>query len=151
MCQGKLMKAAALRSLDMCKAGTQRKHLQGFCRMWVARLGSLTCVACSCGAGSIWASGVALRAPASFSISWTEITESDMGSLRKSDCITAWLPLPRSMTISPDAAPLQRLQLLDLLGLLLFDALILQRSIAEIDYDVNRQLGPPWPNEGSGE
>jgi hypothetical protein len=70
-----------------------------------------------------------------------------MESLRKSVCITAWLPLPKSMTISPSAAPTQRLMLLDQAGLLLGDALLLQKSIAQIDYDVNRLLGPPWPEE----
>jgi len=147
MCQGKLLKAAALRSLDTCRAGTQRKHLQGFCRTWVARLGSLTLCACSCGAGSIWASGEALRAPASFSTSLTEITESDMESLRKSVCITAWLPLPKSMTISPDAAPRQRLQLLDQVNHLLGAALVMQNATAEIDYQVNALVGPPYPEE----
>jgi len=55
------------------------------------------------------------------------------------------------MTISPDAAPRQRLQLLDQVNHLLGAALVMQNATAEIDYQVNALVGPPWPGEGSGE
>lgn len=147
MCQGKMLKAAGLRSLDMCATGTQRKHLAARCHLYSLRLGSLLCVTCSCGAASIWATGEELRAPSSFSTSWTETDETDMSFARKSVCLTVSLPLPLSMTISPEAVVRQRYQLADMLLELMQSAYGLHMVTAKINQDVRAALrqGPPSP------
>jgi len=146
MCQGKLLKAAALRSLSMCADGTTRKHLQGFCHQWKIVLGSITCVQCSCGAASIWASGEELRAPSSWLTRWTVMTEEDTKSLHNKVCIGVLLPLPRSMTISKNLVAVQRQQLAQLLRAVLNAALDLGESTARVDEEVGRFLGLPYPD-----
>lgn len=150
MCQGKMLKAAGLRSLSMCAAGTQRTHLGGRCHLYKLQLGSLTCVMCSCGAVSIWASGVEMTAPPSFSTLWMVFDETDMNALQQQVCLTVSLPLPRSMTTSPATANLQQYQLADQLAVLLNEAMQGAKSMADIRAHLRLMfdsMGRPYGSE----
>lgn len=131
LCQGKLLKMAALRSLDMCATGTMRTHLAVTCRLYKAYLNGLLCVTCACGAGSIWLFGAEVTVPLSYSILWTEMYATDMSAPRRAACLSAWLPLPRSTGRTPVQTAEQQARLAMLHLDLVVAAITIQKEAAE--------------------
>lgn len=133
----------------MCATGTQRRHLAVSCQLYKAWLSGLCCVTCACGAGSIWLSGEGIAVPSSWLTSWTEITASDMNVLRSLDCLTAWLPLPRSSERTPVQTAVQQYQLALMRLQLMHEGQDIQRrvALAALDYyDYMRELDKAGPD-----